>query len=98
MHDIKMKNNPKNDVIKNKINTSRLIVLKQLEVFPPHHFFMFSLSIINKTFSLRYFLKKKVKTLKYVFFFYLTLTFDLYFILTGKGQHYNLKWFNGLTM
>lgn len=58
MHDIKMKNNPKNDVIKNKINTSRLIVLKQLKVFPPHYFFMFSLSIINKTFSLRYFLKK----------------------------------------
>lgn len=33
-----------------------------------------------------------------LFLFILTLTFDLYVKLTGKGQHFDLKWFDGLTM
>lgn len=77
--------------------TSRLIVFEQLEVFPRHYFFMFHFSINNETFSLRYFIKKKVKNLNMQFFCCLTLTFDPYVILTGKGQLLNLKWFDGST-
>lgn len=59
------------------------VVLEQLEFFPPH-FFMFCFNIIIQTFSLCYFIKK-FKKKKF------TLTFDLYFILTEKGQHFNLN-------
>lgn len=47
-------------------------------------------------FSLRYSIKKgKLNNMQ---FFWLTSAFDLDVKLTGKGQHFNLKWFDGPTM